>query len=291
MLARKDEWSGTLMLVVQPAEERAMGARLMLEDDIWGRFGAPDYALAFHVESGAETGKINLVEAPYAGVDSVDIIVHGVGGHGASPHATKDPIVIGAQIVMALQTLVSRELPPRQPGVVTVGSFHAGTKHNIISDEAHMQLTVRNVDPEVRQYLLDGIERIAVKIGRAAGLPEDLLPEVIVTSESTPPVVNDMQLGSRIRAAWIEKFGADAVTAITGPGMVGEDFSRFMVAPTKAAIYWSVGGTPAEDFARAAAGGAPVPSHHSPLFKIDPGPSIRTGVESTVVALLALMGD
>jgi hippurate hydrolase len=291
MLARKDEWSGTLMLVVQPAEERAMGARLMLEDDIWGRFGAPDYALAFHVESGAETGKINLVEAPYAGVDSVDIIVHGVGGHGASPHATKDPIVIGAQIVMALQTLVSRELAPREPGVVTVGSFHAGTKHNIISDEARMQLTVRNVDPVVRQYLLDGIERIAVNIGRAAGLPEDLLPEVIVTSESTPPVVNDMQLGGRIRAAWIEKFGADAVTAITGPGMVGEDFSRFMVAPTKSAIYWSVGGTPAEDFARAAAGGAPVPSHHSPLFKIDPGPSIRTGVESTVVALLALMGD
>jgi len=291
MVARKDEWSGTLLFVVQPAEERGLGARMMLEDNLYQRFGAPDYALAFHVEAGEETGKVNIVEAPYAGVDSVDIIVHGIGGHGASPHATKDPIVIGAQIVMALQTLVSRELPPREPGVVTVGSFHAGSKHNIISDQAHMQLTVRNVNPEVRQYLLDGIERIAINIGRAAGLPEDRLPEVVVADEFTPPVVNDMQLGSRIRAAWIEAFGADAVTAITDPGMGGEDFSRFMVAPTKSAIYWSVGGTPGEDLARAAAGGAPVPSHHSPLFKISPEPSIRTGVESTVVALLTLMGD
>jgi hippurate hydrolase len=291
MVARKDEWRGTLMLVVQPAEERGMGARLMLEDHIWERFGAPDYALAFHVDSGAETGKINLVGAPYAGVDSVDIIVHGVGGHGAYPHATKDPIVIAAQIVLALQTLVSRELSPREPAVVTVGSFHAGTKHNIISDKAHLQLTVRNVNPEVRQYLLDGIERIAVNIGRAAGLPEDKLPEVILGSETTPAVVNDMHLGERIRAAWIDDFGAEAITAKPDPGMGGEDFSRFMVAPTKSAIYWSIGGTPAADIAAAHAGGPAVASHHSPLFKIAPEPSVRLGVESTVVALLELMGD
>jgi amidohydrolase len=291
MIARKDEWSGTLMLVVQPAEERGMGARIMLEDDIWDRFGAPDYALAFHIEANTETGTINLVSAPYAGVDSVDIIIHGVAGHGAYPHQTKDPIVIGAQIVMALQTLVSRELSPREPGVVTVGSFHAGAKHNIISDKAHLQLTVRNIDPDVRQYLLDGIERIAVNIGRAAGLPEDMLPEVILASETTPPVVNDMQLGMRIRSAWIEKFGEDAMTAITESGMGGEDFSRFMVAPTKSAIYWSVGGTPAEDFERAAAGGPAVSGHHSGLFKIAPEPSVRMGVESSVVALLELMGD
>ncbi len=291
MVARKNEWSGTLMFVVQPAEERGMGARMMLEDDIWGRFGAPDYALAFHVEANAKTGTINLVNAPYAGVDSVDIIVHGVAGHGAYPHQTKDPIVIGAQIVMALQTLVSRELAPRVPAVVTVGSFHAGAKHNVISDRAHLKLTVRNIDPDVRQYLLDGIERIAVNIGRAAGLPEDKLPEVILASETTPPVVNDMRLGTRIRSAWIEAFGEDSMTAVTESGMGGEDFSRFMVAPTKSAIYWSVGGTPAEDFARAAAGGAPVSGHHSGLFKIAPEPSVRLGVESSVVALLELMAD
>jgi hippurate hydrolase len=291
MVARKDEWSGTLMLVVQPAEERGMGARLMLEDDIWGRFGAPDYALALHVEIAEETGKVNLVAAPYAGVDSVDIIVHGVGGHGAYPHKTKDPIVIGAQIVLALQTLVSRELSPREPGVVTVGSFHSGTKHNIISDTAHLQLTVRNVDPEVRQYLLDGIERIAINIGRAAGLPEDMLPEVILASETTPPVINDRQLSTRIRSAWIDSFGDDAITSINSSGMGGEDFSRLMVAPTKAAIYWSVGGTPAAVLEQAAAGGASIPSHHSPLFKISPEPAVRMGVESSVVALLELMGD
>ena len=291
MVAGKDEWSGTLMLLVQPAEERGMGARMMLEDNVWERFGAPDYALAFHVESGAETGKINLVGAPYAGVDSVDIIVHGVGGHGAYPHMTKDPIVIGAQIVLALQTLVSREISPREPAVVTVGSFHAGTKHNIISDTAHLQLTVRNVNPEVRQYLLDGIERIAVNIGRAAGLPEDKLPEVILANETTPPVVNDMRLGERVRAAWIDAFGDQAITAVTDPGMGGEDFSRLMVAPTKAAIYWSVGGTPAADLAAARAGGPAIASHHSPLFKIAPEPSVRLGVESSVVALLELMGD
>jgi amidohydrolase len=291
MVNRKDEWRGTLMFVVQPAEERGMGARLMLEDHIWDRFGAPDYALAFHVSSNNVTGTINLVEAPYAGVDSVDIVVHGVGGHGAHPHRTKDPIVIGAQIVMALQTLVSREISPRAAAVVTVGSFHAGTKHNIIPDSAHMQLTVRNIDPEVRRQLLEGIERIAVNIGRAAGLPEDKLPEVTVASESTPALVNDMRLGTRIRAAWIDRFGEASMTAETSAGMGGEDFSRFMAAPTKSAIYWSVGGTPAEDFAREAAGGPPVPGHHSPLFKIAPEPSVRLGVESTVVALLELMGD
>jgi hippurate hydrolase len=147
MAARKDEWSGTLMLIVQPAEERVIGARHMRDDNIWERFGTPDYALAFHVGAGAPAGKIDAPEgAAYAGADTVDIIVHGVGAHGASPHRGKDPILIGSQIVVALQTLVARELAPHSPGVVTVGSFHSGTKHNIISDRAHLQLTVRNTN-------------------------------------------------------------------------------------------------------------------------------------------------
>ena len=184
MASRKDDWSGTLMFVVQPAEERVAGAKAMRADGIWDRFGTPDYALAFHVNSNNVAGKINISEgSPYAGADTVDIIIHGVGTHGAHPHRGKDPIVLGSQIVLALQTLVARELSPRAPGVVTVGSFHSGTKHNIISDRAHLQLTVRNTSEETRKLLLDGIRRIAENMGRVAGLPEDRLPEVIISEE------------------------------------------------------------------------------------------------------------
>ncbi len=292
MAARKDEWHGTLMLVVQPAEERVLGARAMRDDDIWGRFGIPDYALAFHVNSLDVAGKINVTEgSPFAGADSVDIIIHGVGAHGAHPHAGKDPIVLGSQIVLALQTLVSRELSPRVPGVVTVGSFHSGTKHNIISDGAHLQITVRNTSAETRQILLDGIRRIAENMGRVAGLPDDKLPEVIVSKESVPPTINDPDLTRRLKAAWSDALGAEKVIFIPTRGMGAEDFPFFTVDPDISSVYWQIGGTAQEDFDRAAAGGEPVPSHHSPLFKILPEPSVTAGVESTVVALLALMSE
>ena len=292
MAARRDDWSGTLMLIVQPAEERVLGARAMKDDDLWLRFGKPDYALAFHVASENEAGKINVSDgSPYAGADTVDIIIHGVGAHGASPHAGKDPIVLGAQIVLALQTLVSRELAPRDPGVVTVGSFHAGSKHNIISDRAHLQLTVRNTSEATRKTLLDGIRRIAENMGRVAGLPEDRLPEVIVSEESVPPTVNNPDLARRLRATWVAEIGEDVVINQQTRGMGAEDFPFFTVEPDIPSVYWSIGGTPKEDFEREAAGGAPVPSHHSPLFKIAPEPAVTRGVQSTVVALLELMGE
>ena len=292
MVARKDEWSGTLMLVVQPAEERGIGARMMREDGIWERFGTPDYALAFHVEAGSPAGTIFANDgAMYAGADSVDIIVHGVGAHGADPHRGKDPVLIGSQIVVALQTLVAREIAPREPGVVTVGSFHSGTKHNIISDRAHLQLTVRNTNPETRDYLLAGIERIAKNIGRAAGLPEDMLPEVIVSDESVPPTLNDSTLTRRLKNAWSETLGAARMYELEQTGMVAEDFPYFSNNPDVTSVYWSIGGTPQEDLDAEAAGGAMVASHHSPFFKIAPEPSVRAGVESTVVALLTLLGD
>ncbi len=290
MAARRDEWSGTLMLLVQPAEERLLGARAMRDDGVWERFGTPDFALAFHVSSSGVAGQINVQEgSPYAGADTVDIIIHGVGAHGASPHRGKDPIVLGSQIVLALQTLVSRELSPREPGVVTVGSFHSGTKHNIIPDRAHLQLTVRNTNEHTRRVLLDGIERIAENMGRVAGLPDDKLPEVIVSNESVPPVVNDAALVRRLRGAWIDAMGADAVVDVPTKGMGAEDFTFFTQEPDIPSVYWSVGGTPREDFDREAAGGEPVPGHHSPLFRISPEPSVTGGVESTVVALLELM--
>jgi hippurate hydrolase len=292
MAAHMDEWTGTLMLLVQPAEERVLGARAMRDDDIWERFGKPDYALAFHVSSSGVAGIINVQEgSPYAGADTVDIIIHGVGAHGASPHRGKDPIVLGSQIVLALQTLVARELSPRDPGVVTVGSFHSGTKHNIISDRAQLQLTVRNTNPETRRILLEGIQRIAVNMGRVAGLPEDKLHEVIISNESVPPVVNDSALVRRLRSSWFENMGDEAVVDIPTKGMGAEDFPFFTMDPEISSVYWAIGGTPQEAFDAEAAGGEQVPSHHSPLFKISPEPSVTKGVESTVVALKALMQE
>jgi hippurate hydrolase len=291
MAANRDRWQGKLMLLVQPAEERVLGAKAMREDDIWGRFGKPDYALAFHMSPLDVTGNVNVTEgSPWAGADTVDIIIHGVGAHGAFPFAGKDPIVLGSQIVLALQTLVSRELPPRFPGVVTVGSFHSGTKHNIISDRAHLQLTVRSTSEETRRILLDGIQRIAENMGRVAGLPDDKLPEVIVSEESVPPTINDPELARQLRAAWVEELGEDRVVFNPTKGMGAEDFPFFTNDPDIRSVYWEVGGTAPEDFERQAAGGDPIPSLHSPFFKIVPKSSIATGVESTVTALLALMG-
>jgi len=290
MAARSDDWSGTLMLLVQPAEERVLGAAAMKADGIWERFGEPDYALAFHVSSNDVAGRINVSEgSPYAGADTVDIIIHGVGAHGAHPHRGKDPIVLGSQIVLALQTLVARELSPRVPGVVTVGSFHSGTKHNIISDRAHLQLTVRNTSPETREILLNGIKRIAENMGRVAGLPDDMLPEVIISQESVPPTTNDATLARRLKGAWNSAIGGESVVDIPTKGMGAEDFPFFTTDPQIPSVYWAIGGTPQADFDREAEGGAPVPSHHSPLFKITPEPAVTAGVESTVVALLELM--
>lgn len=291
MQAHQDDWSGTLMLVVQPAEERVIGAKMMMEDNLYQRFGTPDYGLAFHVSSDIEAGKIGVTDgSPYAGADTVDIVIHGVGAHGASPHAGKDPIVLGSQIVLALQTLVARELPPRDPGVVTVGSFHSGTKHNIISDRAVLQLTVRNTSLETRKTLLDGIERIAVNMGRVAGLPDDKLPEVTVSNESVPPTINDAKMAQRLRAVWVEKMGKNILSEKPNKGMGAEDYPFFTTAPYIPSVYFAIGGTPKKDFDIAAKGGTPVPSHHSPLFKITPEPAVTSGVEATVLALMELMG-
>ena len=290
MAASKDTWSGTLMLIGQPAEERVGGAKLMKAEGIWDTFGQPDYALAFHVSSGVPTGKlVAFVGSPMSGADTVDIIVHGVGAHGASPHRGVDPVVLGAQIVLALQTVVSRELAPREAGVITVGSFHAGTKHNIISDEAHLQLTVRNDNFETRELLLAGIKRIAENMGRVAGLPDELLPEVIISDEGVPPTINDTQLTQRLRTAWSNALGEDIFFETKRQGMGAEDFPFFTTDPYIPSTYFSVGGTLQADFDAEEAGGTPIPSHHSPLFKVKGEESVRLGVEATVVALKDLL--
>jgi amidohydrolase len=291
MASIKDQWSGTLMLIGQPAEERGPGASAMMDDKLWQRFSKPDYAFAFHVSANSEAGKITVDEgSPYAGADTVDIIVHGIGAHGAYPHQGKDPIMIGAQIVNNLQTIVSRELAPRDAGVVTVGAFHAGTKHNIISDKAHLQLTVRSLNPKVREQLLSAIKRIAVGTARTAGVPEDKLPEVTVSKFAYPPTFNDQKLAKRLKSVLAEKMGEDILIPPANLGMGAEDFGFFTTAPYIPSVYFGVGGTPAADFERAKAGGPAVGSHHSPQFKISPEPSVKAGVEATVHALLDVMG-
>ena len=292
MAATRDSWSGTLMLIGQPAEERVGGAKMMMQDNLWQRFGKPDYALAFHVSSVVPTGKLVADPgSPYSGADTVDIIIHGVGAHGASPHSGIDPVVLGSQIVLALQTVISRSLPPREPGVITVGSFHAGTKHNIISDRAQLQLTVRNENQETRKILLDGIRRVAENMGRVAGLPEDKLPEVIVSDEWVPPTINDAALTNRLRSVWAGQLGDDIFYEAKRLDMGAEDFPFFTLDPAIPSTYFAVGGTPQADFDAAAAGGPPVPSHHSPLFKIEPEASVTLGVEATVLALRDLLQD
>lgn len=291
LVALRELWSGTVMFVGQPAEERVGGARAMLEDGLYERFGVPDYALALHVSSRDPAGKITLSGGLIASsADSVDITVHGVGAHGAAPHTGKDPIYIGSQIVVALQGLVSRELSPLEPGVVTVGSFHSGFKHNIISDEARLQLTVRADSKETRDKLLAGIERIAEYVGRAAGLPEELLPEVMVATESTPPTVNDDELAERLRSALIREMGEEALYAKERESMGAEDFAYFVETEDDVpGAYFSVGGTSQEILDAATAGGPAVPSHHSPIFKIEPEPSVKAGVEAMTLAVLELL--
>ena len=290
MAAMRDNWSGTLMLIGQPAEERGPGASAMMADNIWKRFGQPDYAFALHVDADSEAGKIIVDESsPYAGADTIDITVHGIGAHGAYPHQGKDPVVIASQIVLNLQTIISRELAPRDAGVITVGAFHAGTKHNIISNHAELQLTVRSLNPRVREQLISAIKRVAIGTARTAGIAEDNLPEVVLSNESYPPTFNDPELARRLKTVLSDKMGEEVLIESTESGMGAEDFGFFTSTPYIPSVYFIVGGTPKEDFERVAAGGAPISSHHSPGFKISPEPAIKAGVEASVHAILDLM--
>ncbi len=290
LAAMKDRWKGTVVFIVQPAEERVGGAAAMLKDGLYTRFPKPNYALAFHVSSELATGKISAAEGiQYSSADSVDITVHGVGAHGASPHAGKDPVYIASQIVVALQSIISREKGPLAPGVITVGSFHAGTKHNIISDRADLQVTVRANDEETRAMLIASIKRVAKGVAQAHGIADDKLPDVRV-SEGTPTTINDAGLARRLNGAIAKALGAETVIPFEQKGMGAEDFAYFVEQSLGVpGYYFAVGGTPQSAFDAAKKGGPPVPSHHSPLFKIDPEPSVRLGAEAMTAAVLDLL--
>ncbi|MDX1384743.1 MAG: amidohydrolase, partial [Thermoanaerobaculia bacterium] len=289
LTATRDRWSGTLVMIGQPAEERGAGARAMLADGLFERFPKPDYALALHTHAGLASGRIGLVPGyAMANVDSVDIRVRGRGGHGAYPHTTKDPVTLAALIVTGLQTVVSRQVSPFDPAVITVGSIHGGTKHNVIPDEVRLQLTVRSYRPEVREYLLASIARTARETALAAGFPEELLPEVVVREETTPAVFNDPDLVARLERVFTTALGAEAVTRVE-PVMAGEDFARYHLEGGIPAVLFWLGAIAPERVRAAADGGAPLPSlHSSELAPLAP-PAIRAGVIAMTSAVLDLM--
>ncbi len=291
LVARKDEWAGTLVMILQPAEETGEGAVAMLNDGLFERFPKPEYVLAFHDAAGAPAGYIGYSEGfALANVDSVDIVVKGVGGHGAYPHTTKDPVVLASRIVTSLQTLVSREIDPQDPAVVTVGSFQAGTKHNIISDEALLLITVRSYGDETRAKLLDGIRRIARGEAVAAGMPEDRMPEVRIRDEEfTPATYNSPEFTRDMAALFTKRFGEQRVVK-SKPVMGGEDFSRYRRADESinSMIFW-IGGVPLDEYQAAKENGTKLPSLHSPFWAPDAEKVIATGAEALAAATLHLM--
>ncbi|MHA6718025.1 amidohydrolase [Sphingomonas sp. RS6] len=292
LAAMKDRWHGTLVMIAQPAEERGRGAKDMLDDGLFTRFPRPNYAIAFHDSASQPAGQIGVTPGyALANVDSVDIVVKGVGGHGAYPHTTKDPIVLAARIVTALQTLVSREMDPLQPAVVTVGAIHGGSKHNIIGNDVTMLLTVRSFTPESRKQLLDGIARIARGEAIAAGVPDDHMPVVTVKDEYTPSTFNTQPLAGRLKQVFATRFGDDRVVE-TKPVMGGEDFGRFYLADPniQSTIFW-VGGVPKDKWEAAKAGNATLPSLHSAQWAPDAEAVIGTATEAMTAAALDILGQ
>ena len=293
LVERKDEWKGTLVLIGQPAEEIGLGAIAMLEDGLFEKFPRPDYVLATHTSGWSPAGTVSYTSGyALANVDSVDITVKGIGAHGSAPHTGKDPIVIAAQIVNALQTLVSREVNPLKAGVVTVGSFRAGFKHNIIPDEAKLQITVRSYDDDVRKTLLDGIERIAIAQALSAGLPEDLMPIIEMESDYTPSTFNDPEMTDRVMAAIGKSIGNEKVTT-QPPSMGGEDFSQFhrYDKDIKTLIFWTGGADPKQFKAAQAGEGELPPGNHSPFFAPQAEPALKLGVQSMTAGALELFDE
>ena len=288
--SRKGSWRGTLVMILQPAEEVGRGARMMLEDGLFTRFPHPTHAIAFHDAANLPAGTIGYTPGyALANVDSVDLVVRGTGGHGAYPQTAKDSIVLGARIVGVLQTLVSREQDPLDPAVVTVGSFVGGAKHNIIPDEAKLLLTVRSYSDETRERLIRGIERIARGEAIAAGVPDDRMPVVSVKDEFTPAAYNPPAFANEMAGLLKAHFPEGRVIE-TKPSMGGEDFGRYYRADKSinSFIFW-VGGVPADQMAKATAGQLTLPSLHSPFWAPEADKVIATASEAMTVLALDIL--
>ena len=287
----KERWSGTIVFIGQPAEETAGGARALLKAGLYNRFGKPDFALGFHDKADLQTGHIGVTPGyTYANVDSVDVTVRGVGGHGAYPHKTKDPIVLAAEMINAWQTIASRENNPLDPIVITVGSIHGGTKHNIIPDEVKMQLTVRTYKSEVRDRVLKAIDQIAKGIASAGGVPADRAPIVnVLKDQFTPATYNNPDLTKRLVGVWKNVLGADNVE-IVDPTMGGEDFAEYSLPDHSIpAVDFHIGAVDPEKIAQFKREGKELPSLHSSKFAPVPEPTIRVGIIGMTSAVLDLM--
>ena len=289
LAALKDQWKGTLMIIAQQAEEKSGGAGAMLEDGLFTRFPVPDYALAFHVSAEMAAGTIGYRPGPFlAGVSSVDITVFGVGGHGAMPHRAIDPVVLASRIVLALQTIPSREINPLEPAVITVGSIHGGTVHNIIPDEVKMQLTVRYYNDQVYDQIINSLGRITAGIAQSAGLPEDKYPTVRPLGGVTPPVVNDGNLTLRAIASFADEIGKENVIEVM-PVTAGEDFSRYGRTAEKVpiAMFW-LGTVEPEAYQDHLENGPSLPGLHNPQYYPSFDLSYTTGVRALSRAVLDL---
>jgi hippurate hydrolase len=286
----KDQWHGTLVFIGQPAEEVGGGARAMLADGLFQRFPRPDFCLALHDSSELPAGALGYTSGfANANVNSVDILVRGVGGHGAYPHKTKDPVVLAAQIILGLQTIASREVQPGEPVVVTVGSIHGGTKNNVIPDEVRLQLTVRSYTDQVRRQTLEAIERIARGQALAAGMPEDRMPEVKCATNSTRSLFNDPALAERVAGVFKSCFGETNVVR-RPPSMGGDDFAEYGRTEPKVPIFmFALGAVQPEVFKESERTGKPLPSLHSAQWAPMVEPALKTGVAAMTAAVLELM--
>jgi hippurate hydrolase len=286
----KDQWHGTLIMVGQPSEETVDGARAMLADGFMTRFPKPDFAIALHDANDTASGTVGVLAGPLlASSTAVDVTMRGLGGHGAHPEATKDPVVMAAEFVVALQTIVSRQISPRQPAVVTVGSIHGGAKRNVIPDEVLLQLSVRAFSEDVRRQILAGIERTARGIAIAGGVPEDRMPIVKVDeAEMVPVTKNDAKLTARLRGVFVATLGAENVVDAE-PQMVSEDFGLFGLDGQIPTFMFHLGAVPASRLDESKRTGVPLPSLHSSLFYPEAEPAIRTGVTATTAAVIDLM--
>ncbi len=286
----KVKWRGTLVMIAQPAEEKVQGAKAMLADGLFTRFPKPDYCVALHCAPDLPAGSVGVTEGyALANVDSVDIVIRGVSGHGAWPHKTKDPIVLAAQTILALQTIVSRETDPTQPAVVTVGSIHGGTKHNIIPDEVRLQLTLRSYSDEVRKHSISAIQRITRGLAEAAGLPENRYPTV-TSGESSPATYNSPELAQRLKKVFTNWFGEERMVT-TKPIMGAEDFGLFGRTEDKIpiCIFW-LGTVDSERFKEHQRGSISLPALHSSQFLPVLEPTLKTGVTAMTGAVLDLLG-
>lgn len=286
----KNLWRGTLLMVAQPSEENGLGAWNMLNDGLYERFPHPDFAIALHDDPFLPAGKVGVkTGALMAGVDMMNVTVYGEGAHGAAPHTGIDPIVLSAQLIQAYQTIVSRRIAPTDPAVVTVGSIHGGTIHNIIPDKVEMQLTLRSYSPSVREEMISSIKRISENIARGAGLSDDKMPTYWIREPHTPALINDVELTNQLTQAFKFNLGEDNVVEVQAQ-MIGEDFSRFGLTERNIPInMFYLGANDPEFLEKAKKEGLEIPGLHSPYFAPIPEPTIKTGVKAMSVAAMEIL--